>query len=467
LQTGDIPLLLDVCGGPRSSSAVFSGKKRNIMDISIFGLGYVGTVCAGCLVSEGHTVKGVDVNTSKVARMNSGEASIVEPEVPQLLAAGHQKKRLSATTSADEGVQSTDISLVCVGTPSRANGDLDLTYMKRVCEEIGDALRDKASKHLVVFRSTMLPGTSEDLLIPILEAHSGKKVGADFEVCYNPEFLREGSSVYDFYNPPKIVVGERDTGAGEMLCQLYSGIDAPMIRTSIRVAEMAKYCDNAFHALKVSFANEIGNLCKKLGVDSHDVMSVFCEDQKLNLSSAYLKPGFAFGGSCLPKDLRALAYRAKRFDLESPVLNAILMSNASQVQVAIQMIMSLGKKRIGFLGMAFKSGTDDLRESPLVEVIETLLGKGFQVKIYDKNVATSPLIGANKRFIDEHIPHLSSLLVERAEDVVDTAQVVVVGYASAEFVPALKSMRADQLIIDLARIEGRESFTASYDGICW
>jgi len=437
------------------------------MKISIFGLGYVGTVCAGCLVSKGHTVIGVDVNTSKVDRMNAGLVSIVEPEVPELFVAGHQQKRLSATTSADEAVQSTDISLVCVGTPSQANGDLDLTYMKRVCEEIGGALRNKKSSHLVVFRSTMLPGTSEDLLIPILETRSGKKSGAGFDVGYNPEFLREGSSVYDFYNPPKIVVGERETRTGEVLCQLYSGIDAPLIRTSIRVAEMAKYCDNAFHALKVSFANEIGNLCKKMGVDSHDVMSVFCEDKKLNLSSAYLKPGFAFGGSCLPKDLRALAYQAKRFDLESHVLNAILMSNAAQVRVAIQMIMGLGKKRIGFLGMAFKPGTDDLRESPIVELIETLLGKGFQVKIYDKNVATSLLIGANKRFAEEHIPHLSSLLVERAEDAVDTAQVVVVGYASAEFVSALKSMRADQLIIDLARIEGRGSFTASYDGICW
>ncbi len=437
------------------------------MNISIFGLGYVGTVCAGCLVSKGHTVMGVDVNTSKVDRMNAGLVSIVEPDVPELFVAGHRQKRLSATTSAVEAIQSTDVSLVCVGTPSQANGNLDLTYMKRVCEEIGGALRNKPSNHLVVLRSTMLPGTSEDLLIPILETRSGKKIGVGFDVCYNPEFLREGSSVYDFYNPPKIVVGERETGAGEVLLQLYSGIDAPLIRTSIRVAEMAKYCDNAFHALKVSFANEIGNLCKKMGVDSHDVMSVFCEDKKLNLSSAYLKPGFAFGGSCLPKDLRALAYQAKRFDLESHVLNAILMSNAAQVQVAIQMIMSLGKKRIGFLGMAFKPGTDDLRESPLVSVIETLLGKGYTIRIYDRNIATSRLIGANRQFMEEHIPHLSSLLVASAEELTAGVEVVVVGYQSPEFSVALQSLRADQTVIDLARLAKQVRTPARYEGICW
>jgi GDP-mannose 6-dehydrogenase len=437
------------------------------MKISIFGLGYVGTVCAGCLVSKGHTVIGVDVNASKVERMNAGLVSIVEPDVPELFAAGHQQQRLCATTSAVEAIRSTEVSLVCVGTPSQANGNLDLTYMKHVCEEIGDALRDKSSGHLVVFRSTMLPGTSEDVLLPILEARSGKKAGAGFEVCYNPEFLREGSSVYDFENPPKIVVGERGKDTAEALVQLYSGIAAPMIRTSIRVAEMVKYCDNAFHALKVSFANEIGNLCKKMGVDSHDVMSIFCQDKKLNLSPAYLKPGFAFGGSCLPKDLRALAYQAKRFDLESPVLNSILMSNAAQVQMAIQMIMGLRKKRIGFLGMAFKPGTDDLRESPLVSVIETLLGKGYAIRIYDRNVSTSQLIGANRRFMEEHIPHLSSLLVVSAEELTKAADVIVIGYQSPEFSAALQSLNADQAVIDLARLARQVTTPARYEGICW
>lgn len=437
------------------------------MKVSIFGLGYVGTVCAGCLVAEGHSVIGVDVSASKVEGMNRGIASIVEPELPELFSAGFAAKRLSATTSAAQAINASDISLVCVGTPSQANGNLDLTYMKRVCEEIGAALRQKDAGHVVVFRSTMLPGTTEDHLIPILEKFSGERVGNGFDVCYNPEFLREGSSVFDFYNPPKIVVGEQNPKAGDVLLQLYAGIEAPLVRKSIRVAEMAKYCDNAFHALKVSFANEIGNLCKKLSVDSHDVMSVFCEDKKLNLSPAYLKPGFAFGGSCLPKDLRALNYQAKHFDLASPLLNSILLSNAEQVQLGIQMVMATGKRRIGFLGMAFKPDTDDLRESPLVEVIETLLGKGHNIRIFDRNVATSRLIGANRRFMEDHIPHLSSLLVESVEELTANSDVIVIGYKSSEFIPAFESLSSDQTVIDFARLADKTSTSANYQGICW
>ena len=437
------------------------------MEISVFGLGYVGTVCAACFVAEKHHVIGVDVNQAKVDALSSGVAPIVEPKLPELIAEGQKAGFLRATTSAAEAIAASSISLVCVGTPSQANGSLDLTYMRRVCEEIGDALRDKHEPHLVVLRSTMLPGTSEDLLIPILEKHSGKKVGAGFDVCYNPEFLREGSSVYDFYHPPKTVVGESSPGSGDALLALYAGLDAPVLRTSIRVAEMAKYCDNAFHALKVSFANEIGNLCKQLGVDGHDVMAVFCEDRKLNLSPAYLKPGFAFGGSCLPKDLRALSYQAKRLDLESPLLNSILASNSAQVRLGIQMITSLGKKRIGFLGMAFKPDTDDLRESPLVEVIETLIGKGYAVCIYDRNVSTSRLIGANRRFIEERIPHLSSLLVEDTSTLIANADVIVVGYQSPEFVAAMQQLRPDQTVVDLARLAKHVETPAKYVGICW
>jgi len=437
------------------------------MNLSIFGLGYVGTVCAGCFTAGRHTVIGGDVNADKVNGMNAGVAPIVEPGIAELFSEAHQRKLLRATTSVDDAIQSSDVSLVCVGTPSQANGSLDLTYMKRVCEQIGAALKSKSSPHLVVLRSTMLPGTTEDVLIPILEASSGKRAGAGFDVCYNPEFLREGSSVYDFYNPPKIVVGEDTAGAGDALLALYAGIEAPVLRTTVRVAEMAKYCDNAFHALKVSFANEIGNLCKALGVDSHDVMDVFCEDRKLNLSPAYLKPGFAFGGSCLPKDLRALAYEAKRFDLESPVLNAILDSNAAQVQAGIRMIMAEGKKRIGFLGMAFKPDTDDMRESPLVTVIETLLGKGFAIRIFDRNVSTSRLIGANRRFIEDHIPHLASLLVEHPEDVAENSDIIVVGYKSEEFASVLTSLRPEQIVVDFARIARPVSTPARYEGICW
>jgi GDP-mannose 6-dehydrogenase len=437
------------------------------MDISIFGLGYVGTVCGGCLASQGHKVVGVDVNPAKVEGMNSGVAPIVEPKLPELFSAAHRAKLLSATTSATEAVQASTISLICVGTPSQANGNLDLSAMERVCEEIGAALRTKTTHHLIVFRSTMLPGSTEDLLLPILESRSGKKAGAGFDVCYNPEFLREGSSVDDFFQPPKIVIGESAPGKGDAMLQLYAGIEAPVIRTSIRIAEMAKYCDNAFHALKVSFANEIGNLCKKMGVDSHDVMAVFCKDQKLNLSAAYLKPGFSFGGSCLPKDLRALNYQAKRFDLESPVLRSILESNVAQTRRGVQAITGLGKKRVGFLGMAFKPDTDDLRESPLVELIEALLGKGYFVRIYDRNVSTSRLIGANRRFIDEHIPHLSSLLLEDIQELVRQVDVVVIGYSSPEFTAAVASLRPEQTVVDLARLARPVETPARYEGICW
>jgi GDP-mannose 6-dehydrogenase len=437
------------------------------MNISVFGLGYVGTVCAACLARDGHTVVGVDVNQGKVDAINAGVAPIVEPDIVDLVKEARVQGRLSATTSSAEGIRASDITFVCVGTPSQANGSLDLTYLRRVCEDIGTALRDKASSHLVVLRSTMLPGTSEDVLLPILERSSGKGAGRGLEVCYNPEFLREGSSVHDFDHPPKIVVGERNRGSGDPLLQLLTKIQAPVIRTSIRVAELVKYTDNAFHALKVTFANEIGNLSKKMGVDSHEVMSIFCQDTKLNLAPTYLKPGFAFGGSCLPKDLRALTYQAKQFDLDSPVLNAILQSNAAQVRLAIQKLLSLGKKRVGFLGMAFKPNTDDLRESPLVEVIETLLGKGYAIRIYDQNVSLSRLVGANKRFIEEHIPHLSSLLVDKVEDLVAGSDVIVVGYQSPEFARAIENARPSQVVIDLARVAEHATTPATYDGICW
>lgn len=437
------------------------------MKISILGLGYVGTVCGACLAKEGHTIIGVDVDASKVAAINSGLTPVVEPEVSSLIKEGVRSQKLKATISSADAILNSEISLVCVGTPGQPNGSPDFTYLERVCKEIGQALRTKSSYHLVVLRSTMLPGTTEDRLLPILEKHSGKRAGEDFAVCYNPEFLREGSSVHDFFNPPKIVIGENNERSGDLLLQLYEAVKAPIIRTSIRAAEMVKYTDNAFHALKIAFANEIGNLCKKMEVDGYEVMSVFCQDIKLNLAPTYLKPGFAFGGSCLPKDLRALAYQGRKLDIESPVLNAILESNRAQMQLGIQKILDLGRKRVGFLGMAFKPDTDDLRESPLVEVIETLLGKGYSISIYDRNVSLSRLVGTNKRYIEEHIPHLSSLLVDRIEELVNKVEVVVVGHNSPEFIPALQNMRQDQMIIDLARIGELNGIAASYDGICW
>lgn len=437
------------------------------MKISVFGLGYVGTVSAGCLAASGHRVWGVDVSADKVAAINAGKAPIVEPEISDVIGRCQAEGSLKATVSPVEGIEATDVSFVCVGTPSHSNGSLDLTYLKRVCEDIGKALRTKSTSHTIVFRSTTLPGTTEDVAIPVLEKHSGKTVGQGFSVCYNPEFLREGTSVKDYYHPPKIVIGERTPGEGNIVVDIYAGIEAPVSRTSIRAAEMVKYSDNAFHALKVTFANEIGIICKKLGIDSHEVMDIFCQDTKLNLSKVYLRPGFAFGGSCLPKDLRALSYQAKRVDAEVPVLSAILQSNAAQVKGVVQTLLGLGKKRVGFLGMTFKPDTDDLRESPLVDVIETLLGKGFLVKIYDRNVSLSRLIGANKRYVEEHIPHLSQLLVDGIDEVVTASDVVVVGYKDAEFLPALKRMRADQFILDLARVEKDGQFAARYEGVCW
>jgi GDP-mannose 6-dehydrogenase len=424
-------------------------------------------VCAGCLATTGHTVVGVDINQTKVDLINSGSSPIVELGVDDLIGQAHREKKLWATTSVANAIASSDVSLICVGTPSQPNGSLDLMYVKRVCEEIGEALRGKNSYHLVILRSTMLPGTTEEVAIPSIEACSGRKIGQPLGVCYNPEFLREGSSVRDFFNPPKIVIGENDKASGDVAIQLYQGVKAPLIRTSVRVAEMVKYTDNAFHALKITFANEIGNVCKGLGVDSHQVMAIFCEDTKLNLSPAYLKPGFAFGGSCLPKDLRALTHRAKTLDLKTPVLNAILRSNAHQILLGLQKITQLQKKRIGFLGMSFKTNTDDLRESPLVELIETLIGKGFSVRIYDRNLSLNKLVGANKRYVEEHVPHLSCLLVDTVGQLIDHAEVVVLGHLSDEVDTILKKLRTDQTVIDLVAAAKEINGQASYEGMCW
>ena len=325
-----------------------------------------------------------------------------------------QKRRLRATNDSQEAVLATDISMVCVGTPSRSNGDLDTGALKTVSREIGEALRKKATRHTVVIRSTVLPGTLHGLVIPILEEASGKIAGVDFGIGNNPEFLREGTAVYDFYNPPKTVIGAVDTTTANQIAALYDAIKAPLIKTSIEVAEMVKYTDNAWHALKVSFANEIGTICKKIGIDSHEVMAIFCQDTKLNLSPYYLKPGFSFGGSCLPKDVRALAYKAKSLDLDLPVLNAIIPSNDKQTARGIEMIIGRGKQPVSILGMSFKAGTDDIRESPILELIERLLGKGFDVRIFDRNVNLSKLVGANREYLLRMIPHVSSLLVEFA-----------------------------------------------------
>ena len=437
------------------------------MKISIFGLGYVGAVSAGCLASDGHHVIGVDTSQTKVDLINGGQTPIVEKDIGQMVADSVAAGKLRATTDVREAVFATEVSMICVGTPSQLNGNLDLSYVRRVCEQIGAALAEKDSFHVVVARSTMLPGSMRTVVIPTLEACSGKKAGRDFGVCNNPEFLREGTAVWDYYNPPKTVIGETDVQAGEILLGLYEKMDAPMVRTDIDTAEMVKYADNTWHALKVTFANEIGNLCKSLGLDGTRVMEIFCADTKLNLSAYYMKPGFAFGGSCLPKDVRALTYKARSLDLDLPVLNAIMPSNLRQVQKGLDMIMAYGKKRVGILGFAFKAGTDDLRESPLVDIIEGLLGKGYELMLYDRNVSLASLTGANRDYILNHIPHISALMVDDQQKVLAFADVLVVGNGAKEFGDILARTRPGQVVVDFVRVAPDRSETGRYDGICW
>jgi len=438
------------------------------MKISVFGLGYVGCVCAACLARNGHKVIGVDVNQNKVDILNSGRSPVVEKDVDGIIKKVVNAKILTSTTDVIETVRNSEISLICVGTPSKENGSLDLKYVKRVCAEIGTGLRQKATYHVVAVRSTMLPGSVEGEVIPALERTSGKKAGSDFGVCMNPEFMREGSSVYDFYHPPMIIIGELDKRSGDTVKDIYAGIDAPVIRTSIKVAEIIKYVNNAFHGLKVSFANEIGNICKKLRIDSHQVMEIFCMDRKLNLSPYYLKPGFAFGGSCLPKDLRALLYKGQKEDLRLPLLSSILESNENQIKTGIDLIRKTKKKKIGIFGFSFKSGTDDLRESPMVELIETLLGKGYKISIYDRNVSIAKIFGANKQYIEKEIPHISSLMCSSMEEVLSRSEVLVIGNNSEEFRKISKLMRKDQIMIDFAGIaNGKGGTKSQYEGICW
>lgn len=436
------------------------------MKISIFGLGYVGTVSAGCLATDGHSVIGVDPNKTKVDLINQGISPIVEKDIGEMIAAAAKNNVLRATLDVCDAVINSDISMVCVGTPSQLNGNLDLSHVRKVCEQIGAALKEKSAFHVVVARSTMLPGSMRTVVIPALESYSGKKAGVDFGVCNNPEFLREGTAVFDYYNPPKTVIGETDSKAGELLMQLYAKMTAPLIRTEVETAEMAKYADNTWHAVKVAFANEIGNLCKAEGIDGHKVMEIFCQDTKLNLSPYYMKPGFAFGGSCLPKDVRALMYKGKSLDMDLPLINAILSSNQRQIEKGIKMIVEKGNKKIGILGFSFKAGTDDLRESPLVEVIEYLIGKGYELKLYDKNVNLAALTGANQDYILNHIPHISRLMASSMDEVLNFAQTIVIGNGAAEFRSVPDEIKSEQVVVDLVRIVPKLS-GEQYDGICW
>lgn len=438
------------------------------MNVSVFGLGYVGSVSAASFASDGHNVIGVDVNPGKVEMLAAGRSPVVEPGLDDLIRENVEAGRLTATTDARGAVAATDISLVCVGTPSRRNGSLDFSYLERVSEVIGEALRSKDSYHVVVVRSTVLPGTTNDVVIPALERAADRRYGDGFGVSVNPEFLREGSALGDFRNPPMTLVGHNHAvDAARSLC-LYENVRAPVISTTIVVAEMMKYASNSWHALKIAFANEIGNLCKRLGVDSHDVMDIFVQDRKLNISPRYLRPGFAFGGSCLPKDIRAMQYRAKQLDLELPVIQAILPSNQMQIQHALDAVVETGSKRIGLLGFSFKAGTDDLRESPAVILAEALLGKGYDLAIYDRNVSLARLVGANKEYIEKQIPHLSSLLRESIDEVIARSEVILIGNLAPEFGEAVMRTRPDQIVIDLVRAGVDESrIPADYRGLCW
>jgi GDP-mannose 6-dehydrogenase len=436
------------------------------MKINIYGLGYVGSVSAACFAAEGHSVVGIDVDRLKVDCINRGTSAVVEPGLEELIRAGVSSGRLRATTSAPEDA---DVSMICVGTPSNDNGSLCLDYVTRAAAQIGEFLKGRDAYHVVCVRSTVLPGTVEGLVVPLLEQHSGRRAGQDFGVGMNPEFLREGTSIADFHEPPMTVIGELDARSGDVIQALYAGVSAPVVRTNVGIAEMVKYTSNAFHGLKVTFANEIGNLCKRLGLDGREVMDIFCRDEKLNVSAAYLQPGFAFGGSCLPKDLRALLHKSRELDLESPVLRSVLVSNVSQIDEAYRMIKRSGKRRIAMLGLSFKPGTDDLRESPIAALVELLLGKGHDVTIYDREVMLARLHGSNRAYIEQVIPHISRLMKPSIDSALADAEVIVIGKRSPEYREPLRRFANGHHVIDLASLFAARADRAAmnYEGICW
>ncbi len=440
------------------------------MKISVFGLGYVGCVSAACFAEMGHDVIGVDISEHKVDLINKGQSPIVENGLEELISQQKHAARLRATTDTVAAVRESEVIFICVGTPSNGNGSLHLGYVERVCSEIGAVLRKIDRRVTIALRSTVLPGVAEEVAIPCLESSSGRKLGQGFGFALNPEFLREGTSLYDFYHPPKTVIGVFDKPSAELLSLLYAGLPAPLFRLQPGEAAMIKYADNAWHAVKVTFANEIGRLCKNFRVDARAVMNVFVKDTKLNLSPYYLKPGFAFGGSCLPKDLRALAHYARQSDVNVPLLEAAMHSNAEHIRYALQMVKAYGRKRIGVLGLSFKHGTDDLRESPVVTLVEQLLGKGYDVRIYDRNVSLARLMGANKEYIEREVPHIAKLMCGSLEELLRHSDIVVIGNSAEEHEAVLGDLRNGHKIIDLSGLKNVEHVNAkevNYEGICW
>jgi GDP-mannose 6-dehydrogenase len=436
--------------------------------ISVFGLGYVGAVSLACLARDGHEMTGVDIDPNKLELVRGGQAPIVETGIQELMRAVVHGGSVKVTDSVRDAILSTDLSFVCVGTPASANGNQDLGAIIRIAEQIGAVLAEKASRHVIVVRSTVKPGTVEEVIQPVVERASGLKAGRDFSLCFQPEFLREGTSISDYDHPPMTVVGTNDEYAGELLRSVFGHLPCEFVQTSVRAAEMLKYACNAFHAVKVTFANEIGRISQAIGVDPHEVMKLLCMDRQLNVSPAYLRPGFAFGGSCLPKDLKALLYTAKTKDVELPMLANVIASNAAHIEHAIDAVLSSGKRSVGMIGLSFKSGTDDLRESPFVIMAERFIGKGLQLCIYDPEVNVARLIGANRRYIEESIPHIASLMTSEIETLIRNADVLVVAMKSPEVLAALEAhTRPDQLLLDIALLPDHEAFRAQYHGICW
>ena len=438
------------------------------MKISIFGLGYVGAVSMACLARDGHDVVGVDLDPIKLDLIRSGRSPIVEEGIQELTAQVVASGKVRVTNDVAAAVRDTDLSFICVGTPSSPNGSQDLSAVRRVSEQIGEALRTKAGYHTIVMRSTIQPGSMDEVVKAGIESTSGKRADVDFGLCFQPEFLREGTSIKDYDSPPFTVIGTEDPRAADVLRSVFGHLPCEFLTTSIGVAEMLKYACNAFHAVKITFANEIGRLAQSVDVDSRQVMELVCKDKRLNISPAYLKPGFAFGGSCLPKDLRALTYVGKLNDVTTPMLGNVMGSNRAHIDHALDLAMNSGKRRIGMMGLSFKAGTDDLRESPLVTVAERLIGKGFDLRIYDPEVNLSRLLGANKRYIEHSIPHIGSLMAGDSASVVDHAEVLIVGLASKDMLPALvERIRADQVVIDLVGLPRANLKCETYHGICW